>query len=80
MIGNEQQQRERAYRIWEEEGRPDGAHEDHWARAGKENGLSVQEADDVTKANQEVDDKFADPGGTPEAGVETRPPSTAVPD
>lgn len=80
MIDREQRQREQAYRIWEEEGRPDGAHEDHWRRAGQEGELSEQEADDVTKANQEADDKFADPNSRPEAGVENRPASTAVPD
>lgn len=25
--------RERAYEIWEREGRPDGQHEDHWRQA-----------------------------------------------
>lgn len=29
MNEKEQQQRERAYKIWEDEGRPEGAHEDH---------------------------------------------------
>lgn len=28
--------RERAYRIWESEGRPDGKHEEHWRRAFEE--------------------------------------------
>lgn len=28
--------RERAYEFWEEEGRPDGRHEDHWRRAEAE--------------------------------------------
>ncbi|WP_161142169.1 DUF2934 domain-containing protein, partial [Propylenella binzhouense] len=30
--------RERAYRIWEEEGRPEGRHDEHWHRAGREMG------------------------------------------
>ncbi|SEH87130.1 Protein of unknown function [Rhizobium tibeticum] len=29
MDDNEQRKRERAYMIWEAEGRPDGFHEDH---------------------------------------------------
>ncbi len=28
--------RERAHRIWEEEGRPHGRHEEHWQRARRE--------------------------------------------
>lgn len=28
--------RERAYRIWQEEGEPHGRHEEHWARAEQE--------------------------------------------
>lgn len=80
MIDREQQQKERAYKIWEEEGRPDGAHEDHWRRAGQEKDLSEEEADEVTKANQEADQKFADASRGTEQGVENRPPSTAVPD
>jgi hypothetical protein len=32
----EQTIRERAYAIWEEEGRPDGKHLEHWRRAEDE--------------------------------------------
>ena len=32
--------RERAYAIWEEEGRPEGRHLDHWLRAEAEINLS----------------------------------------
>jgi hypothetical protein len=31
--------RERAYAIWEQEGRPDGREWDHWERASREVGL-----------------------------------------
>jgi Protein of unknown function (DUF2934) len=41
----EQAIRERAYAIWEEEGRPDGRDLDHWRRAEEEIGL----ADEVAK-------------------------------
>ena len=33
MADIQQRIRERAYRIWEEEGRPDGRAEEHWERA-----------------------------------------------
>jgi hypothetical protein len=28
--------KQRAYAIWEEEGRPDGRHDDHWKQASQE--------------------------------------------
>ena len=43
--------RERAYSLWEEEGRPDGRQQDHWRQAEEEfaarnmNGFSDQHAD-----------------------------------
>lgn len=73
----EQQRRERAYKLWEDEGRPDGAHEDHWRRA-EGPPISEQEAFDVTKANQDVSDKFARDDKKPRNPVEARPPSSAV--
>jgi hypothetical protein len=36
QIANEQAIRERAYAIWEEEGRPEARHLDHWLRAEAE--------------------------------------------
>lgn len=30
------ERRERAYAIWEQEGRPEGRHDEHWHRAGSE--------------------------------------------
>lgn len=33
MDDREQRRRERAYKIWEDEGRPEGADLDHWQRA-----------------------------------------------
>lgn len=35
MDEREQKRRERAYKIWEDEGRVDGLHEDHWKHAAK---------------------------------------------
>ena len=32
-MDNEQERRERAYYLWENNGRPDGRHEDHWNEA-----------------------------------------------
>lgn len=39
----EEQLRQRAYRIWESEGRPDGMEAQHWARAERE--LAAEEPD-----------------------------------
>ena len=33
--------RERAYRLWEEQGRPEGRHEDHWLQASQETGEDI---------------------------------------
>jgi hypothetical protein len=49
MAGNEEKndekRRERAYRIWEEEGRPEGRHLDHWQRAEDQHEDTEREAD-----------------------------------
>jgi hypothetical protein len=34
--GREHKVRERAYKIWEDEGRPEGRHDDHWHQANSE--------------------------------------------
>lgn len=63
MDDKEQSLRERAYKIWEDEGRVDGSHDDHWKRAEEQDSLTEQESEDVTKANQEADDAFAKDAG-----------------
>jgi len=80
MQDREQQQRERAYKIWEDEGRIEGAQDDHWHRAEQPHEMSSQESEEVTKVNQQADDEFAheDTGQPPAA--DTRPPSTASAD
>lgn len=80
MNEKEQQQRERAYKIWEDEGRPEGAHEDHWRRAQEQYELAEQASDDVTKVNQESDDEFAKQDPKPVEAADIRPPSTVSPD
>ncbi len=80
MDDNEQQRRERAYKIWEDEGRPEGAHEEHWRRAEEQHELTEQESEDVTKVNQELDDEFAKGGNPADAKRDIRPPSTVSPD
>ena len=59
MEDREQRQRERAYQLWEAEGRQDGSHEDHWQRAEGQHELAEQESEDVTEANQIADDPIA---------------------
>lgn len=75
MNDKEQNQRERAYKIWEDEGRPDGAHEEHWKRAE-----ARDEEEDVTKANQEANDQFNEGGDRGRNPADIRPPSTVAPD
>ena len=73
MNDNEQRQRERAYQIWEQEGR-------QWHRAAKPDDLTDQQAEDVTKVNQDADKQFAQDDGAPNNAAEIRPPSTVAPD
>jgi hypothetical protein len=80
MDDKEQQQRDRAYRIWDDEGRPEGRHEDHWKRAGNENDISDQEAADIADANIEAAEKFNGKNDKLQDTVDIRPPSAISPD
>jgi hypothetical protein len=79
MNDQEQQQRERAYKIWEDEGRPDGAHEEHWKRA-ETVGASPTEEEDATIVNQKANDQFNEGGDRAKNPADIRPPSTVAPD
>lgn len=76
---DKEQQRERAYKIWEDEGRPEGLQEDHWRRAEDQHEATEQEAADVTDANQHASDQFND-GDKAESLTDISPPSTVSPD
>ena len=50
--------RDRAYRIWEREGRPSGREHEHWAQAARElneeaEAIGILEAEDIEKSEQE---------------------------
>jgi hypothetical protein len=55
--------RERAFELWEEEGRPDGRHEDHWRRAEAElERMLLQHAKQVAiQAHDGQSDKLGSP-------------------
>lgn len=55
MDDRDQKVREYAYKIWEDEGRPDGNHEDHWRRAEQQHDVSEQEATEETDENWRVE-------------------------
>lgn len=80
MVDKEQQQRERAYKIWEDDGREDGRHDEHWKRAEEQHELTEQQSEDVTKVNQEADDEFATDGKEPKSAADIKPPSAISPD
>jgi len=80
MDDKQQQRRERAYRIWEDEGRPEGAQEDHWKRAEEQPEFNEQESEDVTKVNQQADDEFARDGKETGTAADIKPPSAISPD
>lgn len=69
MDDNEDKRRERAYRIWEDEGRPEGRHLDHWQRAEDQHEETEKEADrseaaEVAAPKLGTGNKHAS-GGTP---------------
>ena len=80
MFDDDMKRREKAYRLWEEESRPEGRHEDHWRRAGEQAGLSDQESEDVTKVNQEADREAHEGGESGNSRLEVTPPSVTTPD
>ena len=49
----EREIRERAYRIWQDEGRPTGKHEEHWERARQQ----IQEEANMTEGHHSLKDE-----------------------
>lgn len=80
MNDYDQKRRERAYKIWEDEGRPEGAHDDHWRRAEEQHELTEQQSEDVTKVNQQSGDEFAKDDTETKAPLDVKPPSAVNPD
>lgn len=73
----------RAYQLWEEEGRPDGAHERHWEQAsrevvaseGKKPGRAAKTAKPSAKAAVSKASKAkAKPAAKPKLGAEAAGP------
>jgi hypothetical protein len=52
-MGQEQQVRERAYRLWEEEGRPEGRADAHWHEARRQVMLEAGLGEPVTRPEPE---------------------------
>lgn len=66
----EEQIRDRAYRIWQEEGEPEGREQEHWARAEQEQDAGAGE----TLIERTGDDlPFGEPADT---GADDAPPQT----
>ncbi|KQV82151.1 DUF2934 domain-containing protein [Rhizobium sp. Root1220] len=79
-MDREQDRRERAYKIWEDEGRPEGHHEDHWQRAEDQHEATEQEAANVAEANEHASGEFNNGKKKRSAVVDSRPPSIVAPD
>jgi hypothetical protein len=79
-MDKEQERRKRAHRIWEDEGRPEGQHEDHWRRAEQQHEATEQEASDVTEANEHASEELNGDGKKSGSKEDIRPPSTVAPD
>lgn len=80
MDDREQARRERAYRIWEKEGRPEGRHLDHWVRADEDGEAVETEVAEVTDANQAANREFNGKGDEAPSPIDIRPPSVASAD
>jgi len=76
-MDREQDRRERADNIWEDERRVDGKSADRRART---EGQHAQGTDDVTRANEKANEQFAGEDGRKERDATDRPPSTVNPD
>jgi hypothetical protein len=66
--------RERAQKIWEDEGRPEGSHEEHWRRAEEEHEASEQANTDEGKENWKVEAGLPDDKAAPSIMPTVIPP------
>jgi hypothetical protein len=80
MDDREQERRERAYKIWETEGRPEGRHLDHWLRADEDGEAVETEAAEVTDANEKANREFNGKGRETPSAADVRPPSVSSAD
>ena len=79
MSDDDKQRRERAYWLWENEGRPEGRHDNHWTQAGEQD-VTDHESEDVTKTNQEADQDFAGGNDADRSAIDIKTPSAISPD
>ena len=72
---DEERIRRRAHEIWEREGRPEGRHEEHWARARRE--VEAEEGGSppgAAKSDGSPTDTAPGPAGVERARGERSPP------
>jgi hypothetical protein len=81
MVDRDQKIRERAYALWESEGRGEGGHLDHWHRAEVEHDATERQAIEAEKTNKKAAEEVIEDGERPApAGPDVRPPSMMSPD
>ena len=76
---DEERIRRRAHEIWEREGRPEGRHEEHWARARRE--VEAEEGGSppgAAKSDASPTDTAPGSAGAGRAGGEGSPPPDAA--
>ena len=66
MTDREQKIRERAHRIWEEEGRPEGREQNHWERAARE----IDSEDGEPGKDQQIDHEQGSGGVGASSGLQ----------
>lgn len=78
-IEREQQIRDRAYRIWQEEGEPHGRADDHWSRAEQEHGTDAPAGSTDELIQGAADDlPFGEPADTGAQEAAPEPPQTTA--
>lgn len=71
---NEQQVRDLAYRLWEEQGRPDGCAKEHWCEAERQ--LTQTASNESKRVDEAVRESFP-ASDSPAIGVPDTPPANA---
>ena len=74
MDDREQKIRELAHKIWEDEGRPEGSHEEHWRRAEKQHETSGWENVGEVTENWKIEAGLTDGGPAPSIMPTVIPP------
>ena len=75
MDDKDQKRRERAYKIWEDEGRPEGADLDHWQRAEDQHEATEADAELEVTGQSRAASASKNGGGKPSVAAPISKPT-----